>query len=180
MSRDTLGVTRVGQTISGIGRQAALVFALACVVSLGFDDMVGVAAANDRPARGRGTTPTGEIVVAVSGLDGSHGKALIAIYTQARGFPGEARLAFARAAVTISNGTARARFSGVPAGPVAVAVLHDEDGDLEMDTGLLGIPTEGYGVSRDAVRSFGPPIFDEAKLRLVAGERTLVRIRMHY
>lgn len=58
-------------------------------------------------------------------------------------------------------------------------VLHDEDGDDEMDTGLFGMPEEGYGVSRDAVRRFRPPRFGDAALRLEPGERKSVRLRMH-
>jgi uncharacterized protein (DUF2141 family) len=68
----------------------------------------------------------------------------------------------------------------VPAGRFAVAVLHDEDNDREMDTGLFGIPTEGYGVSRNAIRSFGPPIFEDCVLRLRPGDVSRARIRMHY
>ena len=66
----------------------------------------------------------------------------------------------------------------VPAGPFAVSVFHDKDGDRELDSGVLGIPSEAYGFSADARSTFGPPKFDEARLELAAGETKQITIRV--
>ena len=71
-----------------------------------------------------------------------------------------------------------AAFEGVPAGPFAVSVFHDTDGDRELDSGALGIPSEAYGFSADARSPFGPPKFDEARLELAAGETKQITIRV--
>lgn len=42
-------------------------------------------------------------------------------------------------------------------GRYAARVHHDLDGDGEMATNLVGIPTEPWGVSNDARGRFGPP-----------------------
>ncbi|MBK8481724.1 MAG: DUF2141 domain-containing protein [Proteobacteria bacterium] len=123
---------------------------------------------------------TGDVIVVVTGLRHDGGKVLVGLYRGEAGFPADGRAASARAEVTIVRGTARVRFSAVPVGTLAVGVLHDEDGDRAMDTGLFGLPQEGYGVSRDAVRAFGPPRYRDAALRLAAGEHKLVRIPIHY
>ena len=66
----------------------------------------------------------------------------------------------------------------LPAGPFAVSVFHDTDGDRELDSGPLGIPSEAYGFSADARNTFGPPSFAEARLELAAGEVKQIAIRV--
>lgn len=154
--------------------------------------LLGILATLASGSPARGTTPqqsprqaprrvaTGALIVVVTGLRHDDGKVLVGLYRRAAGFPADGSAASARAEVAIRRGTARVVFSKVPIGTLAVAVLHDEDGDREMDTGWFGIPLEGYGVSRDAVRSFGPPRYRDAALRLAAGEQKLVQIPVHY
>ncbi len=56
------------------------------------------------------------------------------------------------------------RFEGVAGGTYAVKVFHDENGDGDLNTGLFGIPTEGYGFSNRASGRFGPPDFDKMSI----------------
>lgn len=74
----------------------------------------------------------------------------------------------------ISGGTARIVFPGLPPGGYAVAAYHDENGNGKLDTGFLGIPTEGLGASNDAKGFMGPPDFDHARLEIRAGENRIV------
>ena len=57
--------------------------------------------------------------------------------------------------------------------------MHDEDDDGAMDTGIFGVPKEGWAVSRNASPSMRAPRFDEA---VVAhdGSSTTLRLRMQY
>ena len=55
-------------------------------------------------------------------------------------------------------------FTGLAPGRYAVNGFHDTDGDGELDTNLLGIPTEGYGFGNGAAGSFGPPDFTAASI----------------
>jgi len=137
-------------------------------------------AAGDPPRRVDRGAGTGEVRVLVTGFEHARGRALVGLFRSADGFPDEGRRAARRAAAPIRDGRVVVRFRNLPSGPFAVAVMHDEDGDEEMDTGLFGIPTEGYGVSRDALRPLGPPLYEDAVLRLRAGERKRVHVRMHY
>ena len=45
---------------------------------------------------------------------------------------------------------------------IAVAVIHDANGNRDMDRNLVGIPTEAYGFSRGVRPRFGPPKFADA------------------
>ena len=47
-------------------------------------------------------------------------------------------------------------------GRYALAAYHDENDNGELDTNLIGIPSEGYGFGNDASATFGPPDFEAA------------------
>lgn len=120
----------------------------------------------------------GTVVVALRGFDNDDGQALVALFTSSRGFPDEERRAHARATVKIVGKRAQAVFEHVPPGDFAVSAFHDEDGDNTLDTGLFGAPTEDYGASRDARNTFGPPDWEDARLKLAPGERLTVPIKI--
>lgn len=125
-------------------------------------------------------TGTARLTVEMTGFRHDRGDALVGLYLGPGGFPDDGGRAVSRVAVTIRDRRATAVFEKAPAGRVAVAVLHDEDGDKKMKTGLFGRPKEGYGVSRDAAARFGPPGFDDAAFDLAAGEEKTIRIKIRY
>ena len=82
------------------------------------------------------------------------------------------------ASVAAQPGTTTVTVSNVPPGTWAVLAYQDENDNGKLDRNLLGIPSENYGFSRDAVGRFGPPKFDEAAIDV--GEATTVAsIRLH-
>lgn len=141
----------------------------------------GEAAAEPTPAgAARGPAGNAQLVIEMSGFRNDKGVAAVAVFTSSAGFPDKADKAARRMEVAIKGGKARAVVRGLPAGTYAVAVLHDEDRDHEMKTGLMGIPKEGYGASRDARGRFGPPRFDDARLEVRAGQALRAAIKMTY
>ncbi len=110
----------------------------------------------------------------------ARGQLLVALFRSARGFPDRGADAFGRLVGKARAGAVIVTFEHVPPGPFAVSAHHDEDGDFAMDTGLFGIPAEGYGFSRDARAPFGPPDFNAARLMLAAGQDQRVPIHMNY
>jgi uncharacterized protein (DUF2141 family) len=63
------------------------------------------------------------------------------------------------------GGQAHMVLSELPPGRFAIAVFQDTDGDGTLDT-VLGIPTEPYGFSNDAIGRLGPPDFSTAAFLL--------------
>ena len=59
-------------------------------------------------------------------------------------------------------GTLRFVVQGLAPGRYAMTAFHDENDNGELDTNLLGIPSEGYGFGNDAPATFGPPSFESA------------------
>jgi uncharacterized protein (DUF2141 family) len=68
-------------------------------------------------------------------------------------------------------------FRNIAAGRYAVAIVHDENGNGELDT-MLGIPREGFGFSRNPKIGFGPPKFAAAGFDVGPGTtHQVVRVR---
>jgi uncharacterized protein (DUF2141 family) len=120
----------------------------------------------------------GRVEVTVTGFKNDEGAARVALFLDARVWPDGDGSIFGTAVAPISDGQAVAVFEEVPAGPFAVSVFHDEDGDGELDSTALGIPSEPYGFSGDARDLFGPPSFEEARIELAAGETQQITIRV--
>jgi uncharacterized protein (DUF2141 family) len=127
-----------------------------------------------------GKQPGGRIVVEAEGFRNQRGDALYALFRSGAGFPKEPLKAARRVASGIAGSESRVVFDDVEPGEYAVSVMHDEDNDHELKTGIFGIPREGIGFSRDARGRMGPPKFSDAKLTIAEGENATVRIHMVY
>jgi uncharacterized protein (DUF2141 family) len=121
---------------------------------------------------------TGHVEVTVTGMESQEGEVLVALFLGEEGWPDEQAQAFGTRVLPIDGGPGVADFEDVPAGPFAVSVFHDKNGNRQLDTGLFGIPTEDYGFSRDARGTFGPPSFDDARIELKAGETKRIAIEV--
>ncbi|UJR85685.1 DUF2141 domain-containing protein [Sandaracinus amylolyticus] len=118
------------------------------------------------------------IVVVMRGLRNDRGVASAGLYGSQSTWTHSGR------EVATCNGpvvdrVSRCRLENVPPGRYAIGVMHDEDNDGHFDTGFLGIPSEGYGFSRDARGTLGPPSFDSASFEYVGGVLT-VPVTMRY
>lgn len=65
----------------------------------------------------------------------------------------------------------------LPMGDYALSAFHDQDGDGELDTNMIGIPDEPIAVSNNALGKFGPPKYKDAVFTLGA-EPAIQRIIM--
>lgn len=101
------------------------------------------------------------ISVPVSGLRNSNGDVRCGLFNSAATFP-KAGQEFKGVIATIANRQAVCVFTDVPPGTYAVALFHAEKGETKMRTGFFGQPEEGYGFSRNATGSMGPPAFSDA------------------
>lgn len=101
------------------------------------------------------------INVVVSGLRNNKGDVRCGLYNSADAFPKDGKQ-FQGAVAQIANGSATCVFNNVPNGTYAVAVFHAEKGETKLRTGFFGQPEEGYGFSRNATGTMGPPSFSAA------------------
>jgi uncharacterized protein (DUF2141 family) len=122
---------------------------------------------------------TATLVVEVTGLKDDQGSVQVALHASEDGFPTRPEKALRQASVPISGGRARVVFEGLAPGGYAVAAYHDENGDGRLDTGFLGIPSEGLAASNDAKGFMGPPSFEKARVEVASGE-TRITVRVSY
>lgn len=122
----------------------------------------------------------GQVIAELVGLRSDAGQVLAALFVSDDGFPGTPGKAFARKAAHSKQRKLSLIFDHVPAGPFAISVFHDENGNNAMEKTLIGIPKEGWGMSRDAKPGLGPPSFEDARLTLAPGEHKHIVIHMRY
>jgi uncharacterized protein (DUF2141 family) len=113
------------------------------------------------------------ITVRIEGLRHDRGTIWVALYDNKQTFD-EKRGQVVGAKVPSRNRVALAVFENVVPGKYAVAFFQDENGNGKLDTSLLGIPTEGFGFSKDAMGKLGPPTFAAAALIIPAGPVSVV------
>ena len=119
------------------------------------------------------------LVVVVEKVRSAEGEILVSVFGNASGFPNDPATALYTARARATAPSTTVEIEGVEAGRVAIAVLHDENGNGEMETDWLGRPTEGWAVSNDARGRFGPPSYDDAVVDLPDGRAT-IQVNMSY
>ena len=64
-------------------------------------------------------------------------------------------------------------------GAYGVAIFHDENSDRKFNRNILGIPTEGFGLSNNPPIRLSQPSFESVRFEAGEGETT-VHVRLHY
>jgi len=113
-----------------------------------------------------------DLSIRINGVKNASGTILIALHDGAKGFPLK-RTPVAVREAQARSGTVTVNFEGLQAGNYAISLFHDENGNKDLDTNLVGLPTEGYGFSNNARNRFGPPKFSAAGFALSAADATI-------
>ncbi|MCU6499216.1 DUF2141 domain-containing protein [Rugamonas sp. A1-17] len=113
-------------------------------------------------------TPAGaaDLKIVVNGVASANGTIMVALYNSAETYQQKPFRATAALAVA---GTTQIEFKDLPAGDYAFSLFHDANGNGKMDANLVGIPTEDYAFSNNAMGKYGPPKFEAARFALPAG-----------
>lgn len=119
-----------------------------------------------------------EIVASISGLRNTEGVVRIALYADRSDWLSHERT-LASCTAHVHGESASCSLGHHAPGTYAIALLHDEDADGDMDTDFFGFPQEGYGFSSGARPGLGAPSFEDASFEHGA-ERTLATIRTRY
>ena len=111
-----------------------------------------------------------ELTVVVRGFRRLKGQVFLAIYNSAKSWTKE-ELVYEGAVIEIIDETATFFFPELPVGLYAIALFHDENKNVKLDTGLFGIPLERYAFSNNRRGLFGPPRFKDAAILLNGNEK---------
>ncbi len=116
-----------------------------------------------------------ELSIEVGNITELKGTVMVALYVNGETWLGKPAQGFgapANAAKVI------VKFADVPAGTYAAAIFQDINGNGKMDSNVIGIPTEPFGFSNNAMGSFGPPKFDAAKF-VMADTATTIKLDLN-
>ena len=109
--------------------------------------------------------PLAKLTVKVVDLRSTKGQLIFGVFDQSVGFP-------TKSEKSVNWQVKRADASSVtfecelPPGVYGASVLHDENGNGDMDKNMMGIPQEGYGVTNNPKPKFRPATFEESKFTL--------------
>jgi uncharacterized protein (DUF2141 family) len=128
-----------------------------------------------------------DLVVVIQGVESPEGELQIELYgvQQRATFPYADRGVLAEARVRAETlpppGTqASVSFGDLAPGSYAVSVIHDVNGNGDIDFNMFGVPTEGYGFSNGAHGTLGPPSFDAAAVHVGPGAPTRIAITLNH
>ncbi|MEA5516029.1 DUF2141 domain-containing protein [Nodularia sp. UHCC 0506] len=126
--------------------------------------------------------PTATLTVVVKGISSQKGEICMGIYSRAKGFPMSTEDVLKSACVQPQGNTLTHIFSGLKPGTYAVAVVDDQNGDRKLNKDFIGIPKEGFGLSRNPTVSIatGTPSFYDASFILMQNQNTKINILMKY
>ena len=103
----------------------------------------------------------GEVVVTIDDIRSTEGMLYGQVFRGEAGFAGEAAPVFS---FTMEPAMPSTSLSvALSPGTYAIRIFHDVDGDGELDRTFLGIPSEPWATSNNAVGSFGPPNWNAVK-----------------
>lgn len=117
-----------------------------------------------------------ELTISVANIESDQGQVMVAVLGNESAFRGEKP---ARLSVLLPPRKGQVSFStdALPPGTYAVQVMHDENGNGELDDNLVGMPTEPWGFSNNAMGNFGPPGWQDVKFDLQ--DSTLITIDLN-
>ncbi|NBC22521.1 MAG: DUF2141 domain-containing protein [Gammaproteobacteria bacterium] len=117
-----------------------------------------------------GAASAGQLTLRIHDIPAGGGRLMIAVVASEAAFDGD-EPGIASFMLPASSASVELTTSALPDGHYAVRVMHDANGNGELDSNMVGIPTEAWGFSNDASGSFGPPSWDDAHFEL-GGETT--------
>lgn len=117
----------------------------------------------------------GELTVTITDIREAQGSLMVAVVDSDAAWNNQAKPVAAQK-VAATKGEMTLRFADLPAGKYAVQVMHDENGNNQLDSNFLGIPSEGYGFSNNP-NVMRRAHFDEAVFEIGA-EMKAITIRL--
>ena len=115
----------------------------------------------------------GDLTIEVRGIRNAQGNIIAVLYDEQQAFLAQDWMrATASVQLIAREGTTRFTIHDLTAKSYAVAVLHDENANTELD--MRGaVPTEGYAYSQGAGRFYNPS-FEEAHFEVTSTDATVV------
>lgn len=116
----------------------------------------------------------GTLEVVVENIQEAKGTIRVGLFTNEQDF---LKKAAEGKIVKAEAGKVMVTFENLKPGEYAVSVIHDENENGELDTNLVGMPKEGFAFGNNAMGTFGPPSFNDAKIKLDKTAKQVIRLK---
>jgi len=113
------------------------------------------------------------LIVDMTSFKSNDGRVKIGLYNSETNF---LKLPLKSLAADIKNREASVTFEGIEKGEYAVSIYHDENNNGQLDTGFMGIPSEGYASSNNAKGFMGPPKYADAKVNVNTNSKITITV----
>ena len=114
----------------------------------------------------------------VSAFKNNRGTLICRLFNKAANFPDGVGILTEN--VAIPGPTGSCTFSDIKSGSYAVAVIHDENGNGQLDKNFVGMPTEGYGVSNNKTYALSSPKWEESTFSVGTAESKVLQVKLRY
>ncbi|WP_163130373.1 DUF2141 domain-containing protein [Agarivorans sp. Alg241-V36] len=115
--------------------------------------------------------------VDVQGISSKKGQIVLRVWDSSESYLKESIFTQALPAKSASDGELRLTISEPLPAECAINVYHDINANGVLDTNWFGIPKEPTGMSNNPKGSFGPPSYQDAKIKL-SGQEQVFRIKI--
>lgn len=112
----------------------------------------------------------------IDGISSSDGNVCVAIYKDQKSFLKFDKV-YKMGSEKAVKGNTFIQINDIAEGNYAVAVFHDENGNKELDTNMLGIPKESVAFSNAKMKMFGPPKFDECAFKIASNTEIIINMQ---
>jgi uncharacterized protein (DUF2141 family) len=104
-----------------------------------------------------------DLIVNIENIENNEGNIRVQLFDESvkEAFPLESEKAIRLEITDIANNKAQVIFKNIPYGIYVVSAHHDKNLNAKMDKNILGLPTEGWGVSNNIKPIMRIPNFDE-------------------
>lgn len=106
-----------------------------------------------------------KLTVIIDNIQETKGKIFIGLYDRAESFPTPGKF-LKNIAVTVKGKIVKYTFDNLDTKKYAIALYHDVNEDGKINRNFIGVPTEGYGFSRNYKPTLSAPNFDETMVEL--------------
>ena len=126
-----------------------------------------------------GAAHAGELTVVIENLQAAEGQVMIAVGTEESfaAAEGESRAHAVQVVLPAREGSVTFTPDALPDGTYAVQVMHDVNGNGELDANFVGMPKEPWGFSNNARGNFGPPQFADTQFALNGDTQITIAVK---
>lgn len=105
------------------------------------------------------------IIINIDGIRNVRGLMNIALYNSEETFNDPDR-AYREYFIDVSAKTMTVRIDDLSPGEYAFGLFHDENKNYQLDQNFIGMPTEGFAFSNNALGNFSAPSYNQARFRI--------------